>query len=709
MRYRWKLLILLLAIAIIPILIARVFGVHSIRKLGNELVAQSQDNLVANMENRMHVLVDSYSTVLWRGREQIEMALMLQAREVELALATPHALSPKEVYFAKDFNQGINVPPDTIPSSMHFRTRPNNIMELLRISYLAQVFKLAPGVLIEDVDPDIARLSMVTPIYRKLSRRLKDLVWWYQTGLENGLYGVYPGHNAIPRRLDVREQLWYRQAFENPVPWSEAYVDPETRQIVLAAMMPVKGPDGKAAGVTALVIPISSLLDRRILFQNIPPQTESFMCYLGKNPDTNRIGARILARDKQTDLTHRSWRAQLESEWLTADNPEKQQAMIKDFQTGIGSVRRMPYKGRDSLWAYGPTAGGAFLILITPYEEILEPAIQDSKYISSRIDDLISAVGLFGLGVIFLVIVIAFTFSRTVTKPIKILSEGAKKLAEGQFDTRVDIRSRDEFGEMGRLFNSMGPQLRENYQMRQALELAMEVQQNLLPKSDPRIEGLDIAGSSIYCEKTGGDYYDFLGRTDERSRRITVVVGDVSDHGIPSALLMTTARALLRQRSSREGTLQDVVTDVNRHLARDTEESGQFMTLFYCEIDTEEKWIRWVRAGHDPAIVYDPTKNSFRVLVGRGVALGIFEDVEYEQSQQNINPGQIILIGTDGIWEAHNSNGEMFGKEKLQEIIRTNATEPAKQIMAAIIDALQTFRRPLEWEDDITLVVIKVL
>ena len=186
-------------------------------------------------------------------------------------------------------------------------------------------------------------------------------------------------------------------------------------------------------------------------------------------------------------------------------------------------------------------------------------------------------------------------------------------------------------------------------------------------------------------------------------------MGDVTGHGVGAALLMATARALIRGHASRPDSLADSITRVNTLLTADVGQSGNFMSLFFLKLDSDSRTIRWVRAGHDPAIVYDPAGNSFRVLVGRGVALGIFKDVEYEESQQRITSGQIILIGTDGIWEAHNSSGEMFGKDKLQDIIRANAAAPAKQITQAIIDALQAFRQPLEWEDDITLVVIKVL
>jgi len=140
------------------------------------------------------------------------------------------------------------------------------------------------------------------------------------------------------------------------------------------------------------------------------------------------------------------------------------------------------------------------------------------------------------------------------------------------------------------------------------LDLAMDVQQHLLPRRDPAVEGLDIAGKSIYCEETGGDYFDYLEVGKNGQGKIKVVVGDVSDHGIPSALLMTTARAFLRQRAASPGKLNQIVADVNRQIAPDVEESGQFMTLFICEIDSRNGIIRWVNAGHDPALIFDQSK-----------------------------------------------------------------------------------------------------
>ena len=250
---------------------------------------------------------------------------------------------------------------------------------------------------------------------------------------------------------------------------------------------------------------------------------------------------------------------------------------------------------------------------------------------------------------------------------------------------------------------------REHQQVKHSLSLAMEVQQNLLPKSDPIVAGLDISGKSIYCDETGGDYYDFLEADREQDGKIGVIVGDVSDHGIPSALLMATVRAHIRQRCSVSENVSQIMADVNRKLAQDVQDSGRFMTLFYSQIDRHNNIIRWVNAGHDPAILYDPEQDPFGELNGgSNLALGVLEDAEYTELQQNIAPGQIIVIATDGIWEARGPNDEMFGKERIYEIIRQNASAPAKDIQHAIFDSLRRFGKGAKLEDDMTLVVVKV-
>ncbi len=243
---------------------------------------------------------------------------------------------------------------------------------------------------------------------------------------------------------------------------------------------------------------------------------------------------------------------------------------------------------------------------------------------------------------------------------------------------------------------------------KKALKLAGEVQRSLLPQQAPQVQGLDVSGENASCDEIGGDYFDFLWSADNPGGPFTVVVGDITGHGVESALLMTTARAFLRMRASRPGTITDIVTAMNQHLTEDVYETGRFMTLFYLTINDDRSRIEWVRAGHEPAWLYDPDQDSFEELKGAGLALGIDEKYLYRSNRKTgLKKGQVIMVGTDGIWEGRNKAGEMFGKRRLQEIIRRNAASSAETILTAVFKEQARFSQGTRTEDDITLVIIK--
>jgi serine phosphatase RsbU (regulator of sigma subunit) len=250
----------------------------------------------------------------------------------------------------------------------------------------------------------------------------------------------------------------------------------------------------------------------------------------------------------------------------------------------------------------------------------------------------------------------------------------------------------------------------EHRRVRNSLSLAMEVQQNLLPHNAPQTAGLDIAGRSIYCDETGGDYYDYLKTGNGADGKIGVVVGDVSGHGIPAALLMATVRARLRQRYIQSGGIAQVVSEVNRQLAEDVQDSGRFMTLFAAEIDRRKGRLYWLNAGHEPAVVYDPDTRNIDPLAGGGsLPLGVVDDIAYKINSRGIKPGDIIAIATDGIFEAQNPQGEMFGRARFYDLIGRHASGTAAQIIEAVLAAVQDFRQDFPSKDDLTLVVIKIL
>lgn len=252
--------------------------------------------------------------------------------------------------------------------------------------------------------------------------------------------------------------------------------------------------------------------------------------------------------------------------------------------------------------------------------------------------------------------------------------------------------------------------LRERERMKHSLELAKEVQLKLLPHEGPKLSSLDVAGISLYCDETGGDYYDYLPLHGQAGGQLGVAVGDVSDHGVHAALLMATARAFLRLRASLPGSVAGIVSDVNHHLAVDIGDGGQFMTLFLLHVDIANRSLEWVRAGHDPGIWYDPLANCMVELKGPGIPLGIDACFPYRANRQaGLAKGQVIVLGTDGIWETRNRAGRVFGRQRFYDLVRRHANGDAASIVQAVVEDVGAFQEGGKAEDDITMVVIKVL
>ncbi len=337
------------------------------------------------------------------------------------------------------------------------------------------------------------------------------------------------------------------------------------------------------------------------------------------------------------------------------------------------------------------------MVIIAPGEQALQPIMKFRNYYF-----LISAAG-----ILLALLLIRIITSKT-TRAIGRLSNAANELALGNFNTELRITSRDEVGDLTRNFNTMSKQLQERLRLQQAIDIAREVQQNLLPQASYRAEGIDTCGVTIYCDETGGDYFDILPHPLQPDK-VNIIAGDVVGHGLGAALLMATIRALIRCRISQSGSPVSIIEDVNRLLCEDTSRSGNFITLFYLIVDIERNCLKWVRCGHEQAIVYAPGNRSFSELKGKGLALGVDPSWKYQENSINFHhEPQIVLIGSDGVWDTENENGEMFGRERVKRVLAKNSHLRSEEIIKAITDEINSFRKTKPLTDDITLVITKI-
>ena len=280
-----------------------------------------------------------------------------------------------------------------------------------------------------------------------------------------------------------------------------------------------------------------------------------------------------------------------------------------------------------------------------------------------------------------------------------------EKVRNGDLSSKVPVATQDEFGVIAAHTNHMIDGLRHRFELIHSLKLAEEVQQNLLPTKSPFLKGFDVSGASEYCDQTGGDYYDFFLLPDDK---LGIVVADACGHGVGAAMLMTSFRAFLISAFENYSEPAQLVDHVNKLTCRDCAASGTFTTLFFLELDQHSSTIRWIRAGHEPPLFFHSNTKQISKLGGGGIVLGIDESYVFEtQESDQLQTGDIILIGTDGIFETRNKDQVPFGQEKVQKVLFDYAHASAIDIRNALMDEIKNFRGNTNLEDDITLVVVK--
>lgn len=249
----------------------------------------------------------------------------------------------------------------------------------------------------------------------------------------------------------------------------------------------------------------------------------------------------------------------------------------------------------------------------------------------------------------------------------------------------------------------------QRYQkLKSSLELAHHIQATLLPSVDNIHCGFDLHAKTLYSEDVGGDYYDFFCSQDSCGDILGLAVGDVSGHGTGSALLMAMAKGVLQAEVKHFPLdLVAVMNRMNRFFCRDTDDE-MFMTLFLAVIDIHERLLRWCSAGQGPVYIYHPQEQRFEELASTGTPLGVLEETEFKCQTTNLREDDILIVGTDGLWEARNPEGEMFTVERFRQFLATWQHKTAEEICTHLLARVKAFTARDNLEDDATLMIVKI-
>ena len=242
----------------------------------------------------------------------------------------------------------------------------------------------------------------------------------------------------------------------------------------------------------------------------------------------------------------------------------------------------------------------------------------------------------------------------------------------------------------------------ENLRMQEELNLALQIQTTLLPDAAPTVEGYDIAGKSIPAQTVGGDTFDFI---EIDGSHCAVCLGDVSGKGLPASLIMTNAQATLRSVTLTDHTPGERIAVANNLLCRSTADD-KFVTLFYGVLNSASHELTYCSAGHEQPFLVSGD-GSMRRLEMRGLALGVWEDMTYEQEAIALKPGDAVVVFSDGVPDATDTADNEFTAERLGEVLATHHNQPAAALVDAIIDSVNAHAGNAPQFDDLTVVVIK--
>jgi phosphoserine phosphatase RsbU/P len=241
-------------------------------------------------------------------------------------------------------------------------------------------------------------------------------------------------------------------------------------------------------------------------------------------------------------------------------------------------------------------------------------------------------------------------------------------------------------------------------QLEASLQIAGDIQQNLLPSTSPQVKGFDIAGVCVPSEATGGDFFDYLSGPDGR---LGLVIGDVSGHGIGPALLAAETRAYMRALTRISSDIGEIATTVNRLLWEDTA-GFRFATLFLAWLDPQARTLAYVGAGHCAYLIH--SSGEFTTLRSQTAPLGVFNSTTLTVEDPIVlGRGDILLLATDGLFDVGARDHRHFGKERCIGLMHALRSRPAEKIIDAVLHAARTFAHKGPLPDDLTVVIAKAL
>lgn len=315
-----------------------------------------------------------------------------------------------------------------------------------------------------------------------------------------------------------------------------------------------------------------------------------------------------------------------------------------------------------------------------------------------------------------IVIVISFAIylSNRLVRPIQHLEAAVVKVGKGDFGAQAKVESDDEIGVLAQNFNQMSKTLKKNTEellekekITKELDIAREIQENMLPKSAPELKNLDVSGSLKPATSIGGDIYDYLSLGDKGTY---IFIADVTGHGVPAGMIANITHSTLYSFSKVYEKTDDILKSMNSIIHAKTK-TNMFATALLARWNDETRRISYCNAGHEQIVYYQAKTQQVQLIGKGGMALGLMENVDALLKEQTLElqKGDVMVFYTDGIPEAWRTEKENLGMKRFTEIVQKvmSSARDAKGIRESILQSVNDFRKNYPQQDDITIVVMR--
>ena len=571
---------------------------------------------------------------------------------------------------------------------------------------------LAPGVSAASVAGELRLVSNAKYEFAGVLANDANLDNTY-LGTATGISYRYSRSNAVNANYDPRERSWYKQAAASPdkVVWVDTYLDPYGSICVTCAAA-YKGSDGQIAGVVATDITLKSM-QQSILATKIGEGGYAFLL--------DNKAAYIVHPDYQTEGFNTEPLKTATGDWKTT---------LETMASGKTGVSRTEIDGKEYYVAYAPLNCTSWALGVTvPIDTVTAPADATKKEIDQYTDEaqthirdtlsdvLMRFIILFALCTVVFV-VFAFVLSRTITNPIQKLVKSAERMGSGDLDTEIPVEGKDEIADLATAFNGMAKNLKayiadftaaeaEKERIGTELAVAGNIQDDMLPHIFPTFSELPqiaIFAKMIPAKAVGGDFYDCFFLNPEQTR-LCAVIADVSGKGVPASLFMVIAKTLIKTNILAGSDPAEAVNRVNDLLNEDNS-SCMFVTAFVCIIDTEKNELTYINCGHNPPLLGNCEKGFHFMQLDKTFPLAIFPGNGYLSHTTAFGPGDVLYLYTDGITEASNEAGALFGNEALHQTLNNAGTSDPETLDNIVRGAAADFVAGAEQADDMTTLVI---